>query len=372
MKAKPNRKDGRFSSYVFLGYTADGKERRKYVYATSKKELDEKLLDVKIQQATGQLVGEKIKLCNWSAKWIKNKCNLSERTQKMYRDNLDRYIIPALGEMQLTDLKPFHIQDLMNDLADRPRTAQIVRMILDQMFRYAIENELMIKNPVVKRKMPNRSAPKRRTTALEEKAIEKANLTDMERVFVYLCRYAGLRRSEARAVMSSDIHDGKLTVSRSVAPDGSLTPFGKSTASYRTIPLRTPLKAILAPYKANGLYLIANSQGKPLTDNQYRRFWGRIQFRLNKAVGGQGKISEAKQYKISLYAIGRDLSAHILRHTFATELAEAGYTPAEIQYLMGHSTARLAQEVYTHIDSTKISMDKLDPATTPLDTALTP
>lgn len=197
----PNRKDGRFSGYVFLGYKPDHTEKRRYAYGKTIKERDDKLLDIKIQQATGQLVGERIRLVDWQKKWIKNKSGKSEATNTMYKSILDRHIVPVMGQLYLPDIKPFHVQDLVNGLSDRPRTARIAVMTLNQMFEWAIENELMIKNPAKKisLNLPSDRAPeKRRTTAIEETAIRAAALTATERMFVYLCRYVGLRRSEAR------------------------------------------------------------------------------------------------------------------------------------------------------------------------------
>src|SRR5690606_13111858 len=45
----------------------------------------------------------------------------------------------------------------------------------------------------------------------------------------------------------------------------------------------------------------------------------------------------------------RDIRLHSLRHTYASYLARAGYQPAVIQRLLGHSTPDLALRVYTHV-----------------------
>ena len=45
--------------------------------------------------------------------------------------------------------------------------------------------------------------------------------------------------------------------------------------------------------------------------------------------------------------LGFDVSAHILRHTYATRLEEAGIPPKIKQYLMGHATVHMTEDVYT-------------------------
>ena len=49
--------------------------------------------------------------------------------------------------------------------------------------------------------------------------------------------------------------------------------------------------------------------------------------------------------------LGFEVSAHILRHTYATRLEEAGIPPKVKQYLMGHATLHMTEDVYTDAQS---------------------
>ena len=46
---------------------------------------------------------------------------------------------------------------------------------------------------------------------------------------------------------------------------------------------------------------------------------------------------------------GLDITAHQLRHTFATILFEANINVKDAQTLMGHSDISVTQNIYTHI-----------------------
>lgn len=73
-----------------------------------------------------------------------------------------------------------------------------------------------------------------------------------------------------------------------------------------------------------------------------------------------GHITDSSMHVIDIAMTVKDLSAHILRHSNATNLAKFKYSLAEIKYLMGHSTAALALEIYTHIETEDISANRLN------------
>ena len=56
------------------------------------------------------------------------------------------------------------------------------------------------------------------------------------------------------------------------------------------------------------------------------------------------------------------ISAHNLRHTGCTRMAEAGVDPKVLQYIMGHSKISVTMDVYNHIsqERNRKEMDKLE------------
>ena len=44
------------------------------------------------------------------------------------------------------------------------------------------------------------------------------------------------------------------------------------------------------------------------------------------------------------------ITFHVLRHTFCTNVQQAGLDVKSLQYLMGHSNASVTLDVYTHTD----------------------
>ena len=48
------------------------------------------------------------------------------------------------------------------------------------------------------------------------------------------------------------------------------------------------------------------------------------------------------------------VSAHILRHTACTRLAETGLEPKVLQYIMGHTNVAMTLDIYTHLNFSQI------------------
>lgn len=75
-----------------------------------------------------------------------------------------------------------------------------------------------------------------------------------------------------------------------------------------------------------------------------------------------GKVSTANNKQESMLAEKEDrapvliphISAHILRHTGCTRMAECGLDPKILQYIMGHADIGITMNIYNHVDETRV------------------
>ena len=80
-------------------------------------------------------------------------------------------------------------------------------------------------------------------------------------------------------------------------------------------------------------FLFYDDNGMPLVAMHW-------QHRFNHMVGRYNDI-----YRVQM----PNITPHVCRHTYCSNMAKSGMNPKTLQYLMGHSNISVAMNVYTHI-----------------------
>ncbi len=151
------------------------------------------------------------------------------------------------------------------------------------------------------------------------------------RVFCGLCLYCGLRKEEALGLKWTDIKGGKLTVNRAKTfltnqpdPVEEL----KTGAANRPVPIPEPLRQILLDTPHVSQYIVTGANGNDITRSGFTRLWN-------------SHVVEVVPFHIT---------AHMLRHTYATSLYRAGVDLRTAQKLLGHSSIQMTADIYTHLE----------------------
>ena len=87
----------------------------------------------------------------------------TENTRASFQGNLDKWILPALGDMKLTDITAAQISALLLDMqAKGKKTATVTKVytILKSLFKMAYLSDMVSRNPMDK---VQRQHPKSRT-----------------------------------------------------------------------------------------------------------------------------------------------------------------------------------------------------------------
>ena len=103
-------------------------------------------------------------------------------------------------------------------------------------------------------------------------------------------------------------------------------------------------------------FIFTTKGGKPMQPNCINRFLFHIVDTYNKQEEVEAK-KEKREPKLLPH-----ISAHTLRHTGCTRMAESGIDVKALQYIMGHANISVTMDIYNHIDSTRVvsEMQKLE------------
>lgn len=188
-------------------------------------------------------------------------------------------------------------------------------------------------------------------------------------VFVMIGLYAGLRREEILALKWDCVFlDGDapyLSVRRAWHTEHNrpvITTELKTKAAKRDVPLPPQLAECLreTKKKSSSEYVIANSEGGPLSYTQFKRVWKYIETRTTKErtytryVNGQ-KIKHTVKPTLGekaahngnvVYSLDFQVTPHQLRHTYITNLIYAAVDPKTVQYLAGHENSKITMDIY--------------------------
>ena len=312
------RKDGRYMA-TYTG--EDGK--RHSVYDRDPEKLWHKLNDPRAPEVvTFGRIAEEWQGVHWEI--------VGYKTAEAYTAPLRR-LLDHFGDTSAADITPQAVYAYLNDLGKQKysrRSVQMHRDILNMIYNRAIVSGAVSVNPCAAVTMP-RNLPTGRRELPEDGAIEAVKRSgDVPfGLFALICLYAGLRRGEVLALRYDDIDRarGVIHVTKSIEYLGNnphIKP-PKTKAGERDALLLGVLEKQIP--QGSG-YIFCRDDGGLLTKTQYRKRW----------------LAYCK-------AIGYDITAHQLRHGYATILYEAGIPDKDAQELLGHSSITVTRDVYTHI-----------------------
>lgn len=325
------RADGRYQRKVTL---STGKA--KIVYGRTLAELNAAEDALRAEDRQGLAVGDHTLVGDWAKIWLDTyKKDLRAATVSMYRWAYNVHIMPTLGSMELREVKPVHVRQVMAAVADKSDSTQRkVLVTMRQIFETARQNHLVVSNPVDGVKTTPHTFPEKRKylTPAEAQALMQAVTEPRARAFCGLCLYCGLRREEALGLQWDDIDGDKLTINRAVTflnNQQDAVQELKTKAAHRVVPIPAPLREILGDTPHLSRYVVPAAGGGDMTKSAFRRMW--------------------EEYVQRCFPL--PLRPHMLRHTYATTLYRAGVDLRTAQKLLGHSSIQMTANIYTHLEA---------------------
>lgn len=285
--------------------------------------------------------------------YLRHERGQSEQTQKTYAALLLNFVAWAearglneWAQVKLSDLTAFLEFERTRALKTQPE--EVVRKLsseslylqiaaLRAFYNFAEAEKFLAQNIATNLALPRRwkRLPKSLSNAEIERLLTAGPTEDpaslCDQAVLELAYASGLRLAELRGVRLEHLH----------LEAGFLTVIGKGNKE-RVVPVGRQAVAAIERYLAAGrpklltakspANLFLNRRGRPFAAST---MWARIKGRVRRA------------------AIGRNVTPHSLRHSFATHLLENGADLRVIQELLGHANITTT-EVYTHVTTSRL------------------
>lgn len=300
-------------------------------------------------------------------------------TLEGYRKAMERHIIAPIGDRYIDEITADDLKMLMVPVSKMSKDLYgTVNMLLKCVFYSAVESDVIKDNPAACIN-PRGGKAKKEKVALTDKQI--GTLLDTIKdlppyLFVMLGLYAGLRREEILGLQWDCVHIDEdipyISVRRawrSVKNRPEVTTLLKTPAAKRDIPIPQLLADCLKAEKekSSSDYVISDSNGEPLSDSQFCRLWHYITVRrvkerkIYRYINGEKihhtispKLGErCRTDKSIYYTLDFNVTPHLLRHTYITNLIHEGVDPKTVQYLAGHENSKVTMDIYAKVKYNK-------------------
>ena len=339
------------NKWVFTFYLANG--RKKTVYGASQKEVIAKKKDF---LKTKEVVKSKETLHDMIREYIEYKHDINITNGNSYRtdcDTLKRLSQNELLHKKVVNIKKQDIKDYLCTITHYSKS--VIKKnwsLLNNGFKYAVSKELIDKNPMdsieIQKPKSEKTTKKVRGLTLEEQQKFINAIKNLKKKHEYqniwlVMLYSGMRIGEVLALSKNnvDFDNRKIFVTRTLTRDEDRNVVlgkeekTKTYAGLREVRITATLEPILKEAIKNS---IPNSNNLVFTREDGSLITGGMVNSALKRFCESNEVISANQIR-----------NHMLRHTYATRMIEAGVPAHVLQRLLGHEDISETLNTYTDV-----------------------
>ena len=298
-------------------------------------------------------------ISEWLNEWLDTHAALhtTPRTQESYRSNIEKHIVPALGNIPLTQLRPQHLQDYYIDALSSgrcdgkgglsKRSVLYHHRIISEALSHAVKMGILARNvaEVVDPPRPSHSQIQPLSPWAVSRFLDAARDSDYY-VFFSMLLYTGARRGEGLASrwrnLDLDLASLHIVETAYKLGDGSyVIKEPKTPHSRRVVTLPPSLSLLLRRYRQDKEQLFRQF-GRVLDENDF------VFARLDGKLPDPSVIT--REFSKVLDRAGLPhIRLHDLRHTHATLMLKAGVHPKVVSERLGHANINITLDTYSHV-----------------------
>lgn len=346
----------------FYRYHNAGDKKWSYVYAPTLEELREKEEPIQRDLIDGiDCVGGEITVSELVDRYINLKRGLKQNSMRAYATATKRIHADSFGQrkiktVKLSDGKSWFVA--LHDAGMKQNTIGVIQSVVRPAFEMAVDDDYIRKNPFkfkLSDVVPNDAYVRKALTKDQQKQYlqfirDYGNGNYYDDIVILLG--TGLRVSELYGITKADVDFERrcIRVQRQLCRTADKPYFvapPKTKSGIRSIPMTdTVYMAFRRVFEGRG-----NPKIEMLVDGHSGFLFLDRDEKPKVAMHLENYMRGMQQRFVKLH--GKTLpniTPHVLRHTFCTNAQQATLDVKSLQYLMGHSTASVTLDVYTHSD----------------------
>lgn len=362
------RKDGLYQ-YRY----SDVHKIRRTIYANTLTELREKEksiqrdIDDNIDYCAGKITVKEL-----MERYLELKSGLKLTTIRNYEKIYKIISRERLAELQvslvkISDCKDFILQ--LNKEGKKYSTIKVLYVWIKSVFKMACQDDIIRKNPfdfklstVIKREDRHMNALSKEEQKELLRFLKEYNSSIKNEIIVLL--NTGMRVSElcGLTIDCLDFDKNTIKIVRQIIKIENREAYIQSTKTFsseRIIPMTYEAKVCFQNTLSEDKELRANIEIDGISGFVFLNS-KKHTVRTMQNIGYELRTLIKKHNE--LYPNNRlpNFSPHILRHTFCTNLVNAGVNIKDVQYLMGHSDCSMTLDLYAHCDAERAMRGMLE------------
>ena len=337
------------------------------------KSLREKIKDIE-KQLRLEICCEDITVCELVEKYLMTKTGVKHSTQTGYKFVQNILAKEPFGQRKIASIKTSDAKIFLIKMQEDGRgysTIHTVRGVLRPAFQMAADDDMIVKNPFqfeLHTVVVNDSVKRDALTREQERKYLQFILEDdhYSQYYdaIYILFKTGLRISEFCGLTIKDIDFKKkvIKVNHQLQRTSDMRYICEKTKTengVREVPMtpdvvdafkriikmrpKPKIEPVVDGYSG---FLFLDKNGKPKVALHWEKYF---------------QLSVAKYNNIYRVQVPQ-ITPHVGRHTFCTNMAKSGMNPKVLQYIMGHGDISVTLDTYTHIKSEDAiaEMERLD------------
>lgn len=290
-----------------------------------------------------------LRLGPYLERWLEDRVRprVAANTYERYRSACEVHILKdPIASMKLSEVRGRSVNDLLGRRAvvgAAPATLANIRAVLSAGLQQAVRDELIHENPVRKSDAPKQRHDSVKFLTKEQvKGLLETSKGSPIEVLIYTAVHTGARLSELLGLTWDrlDLERGKLTIDRQLQRYDKQFALEqlKTRGSTRKLDLSATLVQRLKAHEEK--QVIGDRDEQKIPGLVFTSAEGRPLHRKTVLEWTNALLKKAK---------APELGFHVLRHTCASLLINAGADPLRVQRQLGHSSVRVTLETYSHL-----------------------